>query len=93
MTHTFSGAGVNQYCAHNSASKFKLSFLNQQKGKIDSRKYFMFNLHDTNIAELGFLLASTGSAVKRAAAALWGPAFFGELKTLWIFYIKLDLDV
>ena len=37
---------VNQYCAHFFARNWQLSFLNQQKGENDHRKYFMVNLHE-----------------------------------------------
>ena len=49
--HTFTGqaqsaeqlSSIN--CAHSFARNWKLPFLNQQKGEINGRKYFMINLH------------------------------------------------
>ena len=41
----------------------QLPFLNQQKGENDSRNYFMINLHETNVAELGFELATHVSEI------------------------------
>ena len=40
-----------------------------EKWENDRRNYFMTNLHERNIAELGFELATSGSAVRRSVSS------------------------
>ena len=69
-------SGKPVLCADTFA-RLTTAFLNQQKGENDHRNYFMinrnftFNLHEIYVAELGFELAISGSAVKHHSSALW----------------------
>ena len=45
-------------CAHSFAGNKQRPFLNQRKDEHDCRNYFMINLHENYVAELGFVLAT-----------------------------------
>ena len=64
---------LTRICTHTFASNWQLPFLNQRMGENDRNNYFLINLHERYLAELGFKLAISWFAVRRATDCAMEP--------------------
>ena len=79
---------VNQYCAYSFARNWQLPFLNQQKGEIDHRKYFMIG-HMKQLRRWCDILLALRARSARYFANLHHTLFLTSL--LWIVSITFPV--
>ena len=95
--HAFVWAGLSSKrltstCAHSFARNWQLPFLDQGKGKNNSRKYFMIDFRETNVAGLGGDWTRDLLIFSRTRASDWAT----EAGFVTVIYIEItfeDIDV